>query len=250
MGNFDYPYGYEYEFEFPSEMAGSGVIGVFAAIYLLVVLFSFAVTVATYILHSFGLYTLAQRRGIRNGWLAWVPLGNLWILGSISDQFQYLTKGRVKNRRKTMLILGIGVFALCLLWFIALIASLILQDGLFVITGTFGGGLILTVIAITLTVLQYMSYYDLFCSCQPSNGALYLILSILFSITLPIFVFICRKKDGGMPPKRQPQVQVVTPQEPVCEPEIILEPEEKEIVDAEPAGEPEEGFAQPEEFEE
>ena len=41
---------------------------------------------------------------------------------------------------------------------------------------------------------------------------LYLVLSIFFNITMPIFLFICRNKDEGMPPRK-------------TEPEIIPQPE-------------------------
>jgi len=89
-----------------------------------------------------------------------------------------------------------------------------------------------------LTVFQYVAYYDLFASSHPSNATLYLVLAIVFQVTLPFFVFACRKKDEGMPPRKQP----VAPEPPAHLPEDTYEePEETPT---------EEGFAQPEEFEE
>ena len=63
--------------------------------------------IATYVLSSLGLYTLASRRGIGNAWLSWVPVLNIWIIGSLSDQYQYVVKGKVKSKRKSLLILNI-----------------------------------------------------------------------------------------------------------------------------------------------
>ena len=36
-------------------------------------------------------------------------------------------------------------------------------------------------------------------------------LSIVFTVTLPVFLFICRNKDGGMPPRKQPRQETEQP---------------------------------------
>ena len=102
MGGFDYPYQYEFEMDIIPEATGFGALGVFLVLYLLIMFFTTAFSLVCYVLQSYGLYTIANRRGIRNSWLAWVPVGNMWILGSISDQYQYVAKGKVKNRRKLL----------------------------------------------------------------------------------------------------------------------------------------------------
>ena len=68
---------------------------------------SFLLSVAAYVLTSLALYTIAQRRCIKNAWLSWIPVVNCWIIGSLSDQYRYVVKGEVKNKRKTLLILNI-----------------------------------------------------------------------------------------------------------------------------------------------
>jgi hypothetical protein len=76
----------------------------------------------------------------------------------------------------------------------------------------------LAVIAIAITVLRYVSMYDLYTSCNPQNNVLFLVLSIFFNVTEPFFVFFNRKKDGGMPPRRtEPQPQAYIPPQPVYE---------------------------------
>ena len=37
--------------------------------------------------------------------------------------------------------------------------------------------------------LTYIAYYDVFKSCKPKNAVLFLVLSIVFDVTLPFFVF-------------------------------------------------------------
>lgn len=242
MGGFSYPDEFIYDIELLPEAMGAGVLGVFLVIYVLVILFSLAWSMAAYALHSFGLYTIASRRGIHHSWLAWVPVGNLWLLGSISDQYQYVTKGKINNRRKVMLALSIIIFVAYFALLFGLLINVVLGgdvgDGIAIALGA----LAMFVLAIVLAVFQWMCYYDLFSSCQPGNAVLYLVLSILFGATLPFFVFFSRKKDLGMPPRKNPAGEVI--------PEAPAEEVPVEEAPAESAEPVEEGFAQPEEFEE
>lgn len=87
------------------------------------------IAIVSYVLGALGFYSIASRRGIEHAWLAWVPIGNLWLLGCISDQYQSVSKGKVKNKRKVMLGLGITyalgvivVLVICVSMFIQLIA--------------------------------------------------------------------------------------------------------------------------------
>lgn len=240
MGGFDYPYQYEFEMDIIPEASGFGALGVFLVLYLLIMFFTTAFSLVCYVLQSYGLYTIANRRGIRNSWLAWVPVGNMWILGSISDQYQYVAKGKVKNRRKLLLGLNIGLVVATVGWFIAILASSLMSESVvngvitFVLIMLLGYLAFLTMVVIA-TVYMYLCCYDLYHSCNPGNAVLFLVLSIVFPVTLPFFIFACRKKDLGMPPKKKPAPQPVV-----------------EIVAEEPAEEPvtEEGYARPEEFEE
>lgn len=78
------------------------------------------VSLAAYVLQAIGLYTIAKRRGIKYAWLAWVPVGCVWILGSISDDFKARTTGRPRNKRKALVIL---TAVLAVLYILVLIAS-------------------------------------------------------------------------------------------------------------------------------
>ena len=62
-------------------------------------LISYAVSIALYVLQALGLYAIAQRRGIARAWLAWVPIGNLWLLASIADDFKQKTRGKKRKLR-------------------------------------------------------------------------------------------------------------------------------------------------------
>lgn len=243
MGDFSYYYDIPFELDVMPEMVGAGAFGVFIIVYLLLMLFAGALSMVVYVLHSLSLYTIANRRGIRHGWLAWIPVCNLWILGSIADQYQYVAKGKVKNRRKLLLGLSIGLAIGYFLWLFATLFNLAAGNEGTALLLLILGGLAIAAVAIWLVVCQYLAYYDLYKSCEPGNAALYLVLSILFNITMPFFLFACRKKDGGMPPRKQPAQPVnAYPAEPV-------DTYPTEPVNDYPTEPIEEGFAQPEEFE-
>ena len=195
----------------------------FVVIYGVFMLIVLAAGIAMYILQSVGMYTIAKRRGIHHPVLAWVPIANMWILGSISDQYRYVVKRKIRNRRNVLLGLLIATYAL-LLVFAGVMVAAVLSGTLdmsgpaqFSIAFGMGGGMLIYlaawVISVIATVFMYLAYYDLFASCNPSNAVLFLVLGIFFNILLPVFIFICRKKDEGMPPRR---IQVpVAPWSPV-----------------------------------
>lgn len=201
---------------------------------------SMLVEVATYVFTALALYTIAKRRGINNPWLAWIPVANVWLLGCIADQYRYIAKGEIKSRRKVLLglqivqvVLSIALVVLCVVMVVELMA--VGMDNLENITEGVANALIaslvgpvvavvlmaipMMVVAITYLVFYYICLHDIYKSCDPSNATLYLLLSIFIGITQPIFLFICRNKDGGMPIHQQAQPVVEAPVEPWEQPE-------------------------------
>ena len=174
-----------------------------------------------YVLSSLAIYTIAQRRGIQKAWLAWLPVLNVWILGSISDQYRYVVKEQVKSKRKILLALNLANFVLSVLVLVRIVATVVS----FVSAGMRGASnealartlingilvsmmmsLPLLALSIAAFVLRAMALYDLYGSCEPDNSVLYLVLSLIpgiNQITQPLFLFLCREKDGGMPPRRE-----------------------------------------------
>ena len=96
-----------YEFEQMLEGIDEDLLLQIAGILVFAGLAILLLAVVVYVFQSIGLYTIAKRRGIQNPWLAWLPIGSEWIAGSIADQYRYVVKGEVKNKRKTLLILNI-----------------------------------------------------------------------------------------------------------------------------------------------
>ena len=222
-------YGFDYDFSLPAmgEGLAVGAAGVVLAVLVIVLLVMLALSFVSYVLGAVGLYRIAKRRGIHHAWLAWIPVGNAWLLGSISDHYQYVAKHKTTGRRKVLLILQIITCLFSALYGFAAAMMEIFS------TGGNVGMVALSVIAylavmglsIAAMVFSYIAYYDLFASCRPGSAVLFLVLGIFFSFTLPFFVCACSGSDRGMPARR---VNRPAPQIP-CQPE----PEEIPVVETE-----------------
>lgn len=63
-------------------------------------------SILSYVLKSYSLYTMAKKRGLSYPALAWIPIVNNWIIGSLADQFDFVTKNAKKSSRIVLVILG------------------------------------------------------------------------------------------------------------------------------------------------
>lgn len=165
------------------------------------------VSLAIYVFTALSLYTIAQRRGLHCPWLAWIPVANLWLMGSVSDQYRYLTQGQVKNKRIVLLVLEGVTLALTgglvgsVIWLVAAKGTAAAVITMVVMALLAGGT------ALAKTVLGFMALYDIYASCDPQNATVYLVLSIFFKFLRPIFLFVIRDEDKGMPPRKvQPEL--------------------------------------------
>ena len=182
--------------------------GVFAA----VMICALVVRLALFIFRAFSLHKIARRRGIHNAWLAWVPVCGDWIVGSVADQYQYVVKGRIANRRLPLFLLHVAVMGL------RIVASALSISVLTAIlrmmlagVGYPNSGLVvgLTVISgvqfmatIAYLVIRCFVTYDLYASCTSRYNIPFLVLGLLFRVLEPFFFFICRNMEEGMPPRR------------------------------------------------
>ena len=189
-------------------------------IVLLLSAISSLLSVGIYVVTSLSLHAMAKGRFIEKAWLAWIPVGNLWILGSIADHYQLCARGRVKSRRKVLM--GIYIVMAAILVGMIVVCFQMVKDLRGVVDlysgrvigdwwGAIGNELIwlavlyLLVIcaAIVQLVFAYICYYDLFRSCDPKNAVIYLVLSIVFPVILPVFLFACRHKQLGLTPQHR-----------------------------------------------
>ena len=229
-------YDYSFEYAFPDAMGGAAM-GVATGILLIVWCLAMGFSIVMYVLNAVGLYRIAKRRGIHHAWLAWVPIGSNWLLGSISDHYQYVAKQKVTSKRKILLILSLCLIG-CLFVLAGGVVAIVVAAGSSMNASIALGVVLLLIaylgmmgLAVAITVFCYIAYYDLFRSCKPGNAVLFLVLSILFNVTLAFFVFFSSKSDEGMP-ERRPRDPAPRIEEAPVEPEAPAE-EEIPVVEGE-----------------
>ena len=171
------------------------------------------VFLALYLLMSFSLHTIARRRKIWWSWLSFVPIGSIWILGCISDQYRQAKFWRRSSRRKVMLVLEL----ICILLVIVLCVNLLeayrtltedlehiyrfsdLIDEIFdALENAAWAALLMAAGLLICAIGKWICCFDLFTSCDPENRWIYLLFGIFFPHLAAIFVFLCRKKDLGL----------------------------------------------------
>ncbi|HBJ17206.1 MAG TPA: hypothetical protein DDY90_06585 [Clostridiales bacterium] len=215
-----------YTYSYISDDLASGLLsGIFSGVPTMLI------GIATYVLGALALYTIAKRRGLNHPWLAWIPVASVWIVGSLSDQYRYVVNGENKSKRKVLLTLNIITFVLSIVIvacaIVALVQAVVGAAGnvsedamlgmiLGPVLSVAGLALPLAGVAIAYAVVYYMALYDIFKSLDPNNCVLFLVLSIVFGVTEPFFLFFNRNKDGGMPPRR-PEPACIPPEPNWCD---------------------------------
>ena len=220
------------------------------------------IAIAGYVLTALALYSMAQRRHIAHAWISWLPVADSWILGSLSDQYRYVVKGQVKSKRKLLLTLNIiSTIVSTVLFFLSfhsIIRMLLMimegTDEVLMVERIFSGlmrtsGILLLMLPLIIwkKVLTFMALYDVYQSCEPRNAVMYLVLSILFPMIRPIFLFVVRDQEQGMPPRRQeaprepfmsmPPAQPAAPaEETVPENTPVSETDSREVPDSDAQG--------------
>ncbi len=179
--------------------------GVAAVVWLVIMLFG----LATYILSGIAMLRMAKKTGVNNGWLAFIPVGNCYILGRIADA------GRGK-RTVTRALMG-GMIALAVLmvvYFVLLIGAVLSSPMADEVPLGFAIALILwalvvIVLSIVLSVFEYIAYYRMAKNFGGANGTAYFVGILLGGFFVPVVVVILLLILSGKTPALTdfPQVQ-------------------------------------------
>lgn len=160
-----------------------------------------AEAIVTYVLTAKSLYVIAQRRKISNPWMAWIPVANSWLLGSVSDQYKKRKYGYDPELRKTLLTFSIIVQAGAMLINAFNLYNNMISYGSMAMAPVFLLmilALAVLGVAIAFAVYSYKAHYDLFASCKPKFAVLFLVLSIVTPAG-PFLMYACRNSDDGLP---------------------------------------------------
>ncbi len=172
---------------------------------LLVYFAIFGLVIADYVMRSLALQTIAARRNIENPWLAWIPVANSWIIGSIADDYD--AHNGIKRRwRVVLLTLSIVYIVVYITMYIFMAIYMISMTARFESATSEVGEVLLTILPIYIFLiiicLVVALYYALSCICNfkvfestvPDKAVLYTILSMLIPMAGSICLLLSKDK--------------------------------------------------------
>ncbi len=198
---------------------------------LLTILLYFA---PIYVLYGIGLYTISKRRNISGAWLAWVPVVNGILVGGIADHYakvrtgkrgklrwgtgvlSVLTVGTLSSGLVISYYTAMGGFITAALWVVSLGFWGMADDGLtpaVLICALVAILLLLAFIPIAIArlVVTIIARRNLYRSCSAEYAAVCLVAGIIFPFLNPLFIFLLRNKDEGLPSPEVPQPSAEMP---------------------------------------
>lgn len=150
-------------------MYNDASLGIFAAFAGVILVFGI-IGLVNYVLLCLGLMRMAQNQGIENAWLAWIPIGNMWIMGKV---IKTIDLGDRKFEQAEM-ILVIAAAASFLASFIPVVGTLI---------------------SLAVTILYILVIYKIYKMYAPGKELLYTILTFVFAIIAPGILFFIIKDN-------------------------------------------------------
>ncbi len=169
-----------------------------------------AVELALYILRAAGIYKMALNAGIKQPWIAFVPVANAYTFGLIAEK---------NNRKKTTEKTKFSVVLLTLriigtVFFVAAAVTFVIATSK-ILTFAYTayendtnlslealGSIVLpivlfavfTLVTLAFIIIRYIALWRIYNAYDSSNAAAYTVVSVLFNFTDPIFLFILRNR--------------------------------------------------------
>ena len=175
--------------------------------------------IADYVLSSLGLYGIAKKRNISWAGLAWLPIGNLWVMGSIIDSYEDKKEDHFKKWRVLLPVLMAVVVAAYILIYVVYFVMYFAMFGTMVVEAnveeipeaSIGLFLIFMIVIIIMFVLlalvmaaaqalNYIAIYKVYENIATKKEIKYLILSV----AVPLADGICMLKCKNQMPDRTP----------------------------------------------
>lgn len=166
--------------------AAAGAVAVVAIVFSLI---AALIGIAFYVFSSLMFYKLAQKRGVDHAWLAWIPYGNLYLLGQIAGPMNLFGKLRIEKTGLVLLLAPLALWAATLvLGMLALIPFLGIIFGIIAGVLSFVGPL-------ALLVLNLCVLYRIYSPYLPKNTVLIYTLVSILTVTIPFFIYSILKKE-------------------------------------------------------
>lgn len=192
------------------------VVSFFFTFFIGAIAVSAVIGIAIYLLESISVYEMAKSAQIKNPWLAFIPVANDWVFGTLAEK--YKKKNGTKSARFGIILpvlegivliesIALTIFTVISVkeitgyaldavntsaemapeQFMSLIPVIILYFALIAV-------------AIAYAVVFFIALWRVYSSFDKSNATLYIVLSVIFTISVPIILFIIRNRKPEFDP--------------------------------------------------
>lgn len=177
---------------------------------------SAVIGIAIYLLESISVYKMAKSVEIKNPWLAFIPVANDWVFGTLAEK--YKKKNGTKSARFGIIlpvlegIVLIEAIALTIFTVISIkeitgyaldavnTSSEMAPEQFMSLIPVIILYFALMAVAIAYAVVFFIALWRVYSSFDKSNATLYIVLSVVFTISVPIILFIIRNRKPEFDP--------------------------------------------------
>lgn len=204
-------------FDYISELGvPDETVSFFLAIFIGTFTISLLIGLALYLLESIGVYKMAKSAEIKNPWLAFIPVANDWVFGTLAEK--YKKKNGTKSARFGIIlpvlegIVLIEAIALTIFTVISVkeitgyaldavnTSSEMAPEQFMSLIPVIILYFALMAVAIAYAVVFFIALWRIYSSFDKSNATLYIVLSVIFTISVPIILFIIRNRKPEFDP--------------------------------------------------
>lgn len=177
---------------------------------------SAVIGIAIYLLESISVYKMAKSAEIKNPWLAFIPVANDWVFGTLAEK--YKKKNGTKSARFGIIlpvlegIVLIETIALTIFTVISIkeitgyaldavnTSSEMVPEQFMSLIPVIILYFALMAVAFAYAVVFFIALWRVYSSFDKSNATLYIVLSVIFTISVPIILFIIRNRKPEFDP--------------------------------------------------
>ena len=204
-------------FDYISELGvPDETVSFFLAIFIGTFTISLLIGLVLYLLESIGVYKMAKSAEIKNPWLAFIPVANGWVFGTIAEK--YKKKNGTKSARFGIIlpvlegIVLIEAIALTIFTVISIkeitgyaldavnTSSEMAPEQFMSLIPVIILYFALMAVAIAYAVVFFIALWRVYSSFDKPNATLYIVLSVVFTISVPIILFIIRNRKPEFDP--------------------------------------------------
>lgn len=171
-------------------LLGISMVGVVLLIYAAIFIFAIAIGIVLCIPY----YKMARNQGMNNAWLAFIPIGNTWILSQLSQrEYNIFNWIRFKERKKAFyfwliftgcqLVIVLGMTFLMSIPYIGLLFGVLYYP-------------VAIVLGIAAQIIGWRFNYDLLCTYGEKEHAMAIsIISCFIPIVMIVYSFIIMNRE-------------------------------------------------------